>query len=367
MTTLPWRVAAALTCLASACCADPKAAVPASRPLTVQFAYTATVSSLPSGTRGLSLWIPLPSDSEWQSIRSLAVDSPIPHRITREPRYGNRMAYLHAEDPKLPLQVTVRFTVERRPVPALSDASPLPGRPEKRDSVAELRRLLAPDRLVPLGGRFADIAAHVAEGAETPLQKARALFDHVVATMRYDYARESPRLGEGDVAFVCDYRKGNCSDLHSYFISLARSLGIPAVLEYGLPIDGIPLSAELPREGTIGGYHCWVWIHDPSVGWLPVDASDARRWVDAGRPAQKDYLFGSLVTERAAVALSRGRDLTLSPRQKAGPLNYFVYPYAEANGRPIEVGWRIGYRVVRPSAQPRGIARRPPPAPARRG
>jgi hypothetical protein len=34
--------------------------------------------------------------------------------------------------------------------------------------------------------------------------------------------------------------------------------------------------------------------------------------------------------------LTRGRDLLLVPRQAADPLNYFVYPYAEADGKPVE-------------------------------
>jgi hypothetical protein len=31
-----------------------------------------------------------------------------------------------------------------------------------------------------------------------------------------------------------------------------------------------------------------------------------------------------------------GRDLRLSPEQKGQPLNYFIYPYAEANGQPLK-------------------------------
>jgi hypothetical protein len=32
--------------------------------------------------------------------------------------------------------------------------------------------------------------------------------------------------------------------------------------------------------------------------------------------------------------MSMGRDIRLSPAQKGEPLNYFVYPYAELDGRP---------------------------------
>ncbi len=204
---------------------------------------------------------------------------------------------------------------------------------------------LQPESLVPVGGRFLTIAQEVTQGKITPLDKVRALFEHVVATMQYDYKRESPKLGEGDVAFVCDFRKGNCSDLHSYLISLARSLSIPAYLEYGFPLVGIPLPDPLPKEGKISGYHCWTWAYVEPVGWLPLDASDARRWLDAGRKETKDYLFGNLVLERSAVALSRGRDIVLNPPQKGAPLNYFIYPYAEADGQPIKAQWELTYQL----------------------
>ena len=31
--------------------------------------------------------------------------------------------------------------------------------------------------------------------------------------------------------------------------------------------------------------------------------------------------------------LSTGRDLTLSPKQAGEPLNYFIYPYVEVDGK----------------------------------
>ena len=33
-----------------------------------------------------------------------------------------------------------------------------------------------------------------------------------------------------------------------------------------------------------------------------------------------------------------GRDLLLSPAQNGPPLNYFIYPYAEVDGKPVSSG-----------------------------
>ena len=48
-------------------------------------------------------------------------------------------------------------------------------------------------------------------------------------------------------------------------------------------------------------------------------------------PEMKDYYFGSLTADR--VAFTRGRDLQLTPPQQAGPVNFFVYPYVEVEGK----------------------------------
>ena len=82
---------------------------------------------------------------------------------------------------------------------------------------------MRPDRLVPIDGRYAELGEEVAGPGRNAADKMRRIYDHVVATMQYDYKKQSPHLGEGDVAFVCDYKMGNCSDLHSYVIALARS------------------------------------------------------------------------------------------------------------------------------------------------
>jgi len=144
-------------------------------------------------------------------------------------------------------------------------------------------------------------------------------------------------LGLGDAEFMCDYKLGDCTDLHSYFISLARTQGIPVVHEYGFGIGGVPLPSPLPTEAKITSYHCYPCIYEPDYGWVPVDPSDGIRWVDHERPDMRDYQFGNMVLERNAVSISRGRNLVLSPPQKGEPVNKFIYPYAEVDGKPVKV------------------------------
>ena len=65
----------------------------------------------------------------------------------------------------------------------------------------------------------------------------------------------------------------------------------------------------------------------------------------------KEFYFGGLTADR--VAFSVGRDLVLSPKQNGPPLNFFVYPYAEVNGKPLErdnVKLEFSYRADRDAA-----------------
>jgi transglutaminase-like putative cysteine protease len=78
----------------------------------------------------------------------------------------------------------------------------------------------------------------------------------------------------------------------------------------------------------VSGYHCWAEFYLKGVGWVPVDASEA-----AKNPSKREYFFGAHDENR--VEFSLGRDLTLAPRQQGDPLNYFVYPYAEVDGKPF--------------------------------
>lgn len=137
--------------------------------------------------------------------------------------------------------------------------------------------------------------------------------------MKYD--KTIPGWGHGDTERACDIRAGNCTDFHSLFISLARASGIPARFVIGFPLAG--------KDGDVKGYHCWAEFYVSGRGWIPVDASEASKSSD---PALRTYLFGNLDPDR--VQFTMGRDLTLKPKTSE-PLNYFIYPHAEANGREI--------------------------------
>jgi transglutaminase-like putative cysteine protease len=281
-----------------------------------EFKYVVHVSALPDGSRELRMWVPLPYQDLYQLVSRLKVESPVPYTVHRESQYNNRYAYLavDAAHAKAPFEVTLTFHAKRlEHRVSLISVSDIPGQP-----VVATARFLQPDRLVPIDGVIADLSYQQTNNVALPLEKARKIYDYVVSTMHYDH--DGTGWGRGDAVWACDAKHGNCTDFHSVFIGMARAAGIPARFEIGFP-----LPASL-HEGAISGYHCWAEFYIEGVGWIPVDASEASK-----DKSKRDYFFGA--TDPNRVMFSLGRDIRLNPPQNGDPLNYFVYPYAEVDGK----------------------------------
>ena len=276
-----------------------------------QIEYDADLSPL-AGSQQWRVWLPLPSEGGAQRVLSSHIEAPVAHRITTD-ALGNRYAYLEGSTaPAAGSRLQARFTVERSPtrsVPAGRGGSP-----------DDPERYLKAQKRIPLDGLIAQISDQESRGIEDDDAKVRAFYDYVLKNMRY--SKQGEGWGEGDAIWACTAKYGNCTDFHSLFIGLARHQSIPARFVIGFPIP----SDE--RQGEVPGYHCWAETYEAQIGWMPLDASEA--W----KSGKRDAYFGALPSDR--VQFTVGRDLVLEPPQTGGPRNYIIYPYAEADGRPID-------------------------------
>lgn len=284
---------------------------------TFQFVYHVHVPAIPAGGRALRIWVPLPQTAAHQQIRDVRVTGAVPYRIHQDAKSGNRFAYFHvgAGHPRFDIQIAFDARRDEYKV-ALPAGDP----PATASFPPEIARYLLPDRLVPINGMIGDLSSEQTAGISDPLQRARKLYDYVIAHMHYDH--DGTGWGHGDAIFACTAHHGNCTDFHSLFIGMARAAGIPARFDIGFAIP------PGQHEAKLAGYHCWAEFFIQGTGWVPIDAAQA--WQN---PAKHDYFFGALDENR--VRFTRGRDLTLSPRQAGDPVNYIVYPYAELDGQPF--------------------------------
>ena len=132
---------------------------------------------------------------------------------------------------------------------------------------------------------------------------------------------EKYAYGQGNARYACDIGVGNCTDYHSYFMSLCRTLDTPARFHMGF---NIPPDDSDNGEGIVKGYHCWADYYTEDENgkgtWYPVDISEADK-----APEKAEYYFGTLNKDR--VEFTTGRDLELKGR--VGKENFFIYPLFE--------------------------------------
>jgi transglutaminase-like putative cysteine protease len=290
---------------------EPAAATPAVR--TFKFNYWLKLPAPAEGSKKLEAWIPVPREDDLQKVAEFKVDTGCPNTIETD-EFGNRMIHFVVENPKGETAVAWSATITRT-----ADSGQGVAKPHAR--------FLQPDKSIPLEGTATKIATdlQVKDAAKPTGERAKAIYDHVLSTTTY--SKDGEGWGKGDFERACTVCKGNCTDFHAKFMGIARAAGIPARFTMGFTIP----SAE--PKGPIPGYHCWAHFLDGGK-WVPVDISEAQKVV-AKDPAKAQWFYAHLDADRMAMTV--GRDLTLTPKQQAGPLAQLVFQYIEVDGKPIEV------------------------------
>jgi transglutaminase-like putative cysteine protease len=303
---------------------------------TFRFTYNFTVKDIPSSAKRLRVWVPVPQSDQHQTVRVISVKAPVKMRMTQEPEYGNRMMYAEIQNSGAgQAEFFLEYEVTRREY-SRGDYAQLERKDHTPAAVpASMNRLLEPDKLIPTDGKIKQLAEEVTGSQIGTVAKAKAAYEYLFTTMRYD--KTGTGWGRGDAVWACDSKRGNCTDFHSPFIGMLRADGIPARFDIGFPLP------ENNDKGNIPGYHCWAEFY--AGKWIPVDISEAWQAKE-----KQDYFFGSVDANR--VQFSAGRDITLSPKQDGPALNYFVYPYVEIDGKAYDkLDKRFSFEEVKLSAR----------------
>ncbi len=263
---------------------------------------------LPEISGRAKLWLPIATSNAYQTAEILSLKTPTDHQLLTDEEFGNTILYMELGLQQSNETVEITYKVKRLEKASYEEPGPV-------DS-----KYLEDNLMMPVGGRFTEIANQATFGRDAgDLMKARALYDYIIDNMRY---MKYGNFGRGDSNYACDVRTGNCTEFHSFFISLARSIGIPARFAVG---------ASIPSErndGGIDGYHCWAEFYADGK-WWPVDISEANKYT-----ALATYYFGHHPANR--IELSRGRDLKVHPAPTSGPINFLAYPVLEINGKVAE-------------------------------
>lgn len=284
------------------------------------------------------VWLPVPSvNSDWQKSEA---SSFISNGITRMRSDGLQgVQFLYAEfAPSIDkpyVEITSRVQTQSRA--PLSQAQT----PAQADDAATLKYFTRPTHLLPTDGIVKTTAQNAIQGAQTDLEKVRAIYNWVVSN-----AWREPKVkgcGEGDIKTMLETGNlgGKCADINALFVGLCRSVGIPARDVYGIrlvpsafgykELSGNPASLK-------GAQHCRAEAYVKGQGWMAMDPADVAKvmrletpeWLKStDHPVVKPIyttLFGGW--EGNWMAYNTAHDLTL-PSSKGDRLGFFMYPIAE--------------------------------------
>jgi transglutaminase-like putative cysteine protease len=291
------------------------------------------------------IWLPAPSirNTPYQKTISAQFTSKGgTARLTKDQQSAlGIVSATYAAHVKPALILTSRVALKNYAVDLSSRA---PARPA---SPAELEYFVQPSQYVPTDGIVKQTALKATAGANTDIEKARALYEWVVENTFRD-----PKVrgcGRGDIRHMLEsgYMGGKCADLNALYVGLARSVGLPARHVYGLRIakseQGYQ-SLGVPTNNATKGQHCRVEVYLREHGWVPVDPADVRKVAleeapgnrplsDATVSRARKQLFGSW--EMNWVAYNYAHDVEL-PGSANKPVVYFMYPQAETSEGRID-------------------------------
>ncbi|QAZ67975.1 transglutaminase-like domain-containing protein [Solidesulfovibrio carbinolicus] len=292
--------------------------------------YTVDVQAA-ADAQNVRLWLPYPLSDANQDISDVRLGGNFEQSgVYRDPASGAVSLYAQWKEPKEQPKLTLSFHVDSHyaKLPRLVDnGGPIP---------VEVVPYLKQVGLTPQDEKsFAAMAKEATKGRKGTLAKARGVYEWVIAHTYRDNDVVGCGLGQPGRTLSSCNGGGKCADISSVFVAVARAAGIPCRDVYGLRMAA-------PKTGTItGDYHCWVEFYLPGTGWVPVDPADVRKMMLVNKLELKDakqwveFFWGG--DDLFRIALERGTtDVTLAPKQAGPPLTYYMYPFAQVDGRTLD-------------------------------
>jgi transglutaminase-like putative cysteine protease len=285
-------------------------------------------------------WLPVPSiNSAWQLSQASSFTSNGVTRMRSDGLQGVQILYAEfAENIDKPYVELTSLVQSQNRAPVLNGQAP--AAPEDASTLKYFTRAT---HLLPTDGIVKSTAQKAILGANTDLEKVRAIYDWVVSN-----AWREPKVrgcGEGDIKTMLETGNlgGKCADINALFVGLCRSVGIPARDVYGLrlapsafgykELSGNPASLK-------GAQHCRAEAYVKGQGWMAMDPADVAKvmrletpeWLKTTDHSVVKPVYNTLFGgwEGNWMAFNTAHDLSL-PQSKGGRIGFFMYPVAENN------------------------------------
>jgi len=215
-----------------------------------------------------------PRDSYREGVRSVATS---PQAYFEEGVYRYEWEKPQLGTLALSLDAVVETTNEQLPV-RNKVAFPIATLP------SELAQYTEPSALIDVNDDIAQQALRLSEGKDDLFEVVYTVADWVTTNIEYNLSSVSADATEPS-SWVMEHRKGVCKEMTALFISMLRSLGIPARF-----VSGVSYT-NLPEFANPWGGHAWAEVWFPGTGWVPFDPTyGTYGYVDATHLKLQDSL-----------------------------------------------------------------------------
>ena len=245
----------------------------------------------------LRVWMPYPLETARQSNVTLDYVSQPDYILSTPDRSVHSTIYMEAPAKKdgNTFEITVNYDVAAQyfsPEFILSNLKPY----DKSSQVYQ--------KYTAFDGphyKYLPIAKEIVGNETNPFRQSEMVYDWIIERYPWAGAREYSTL-DCIPQYVLDHGYGDCGQVSLLYISLMRSLGVPARWESGWMLH--------PGEKN---YHDWAEVYFEGVGWVPVDTSFGRYRHDSD---QRVHNFHSTGQDNYRFASNNGIGGQLYPEKK---------------------------------------------------
>lgn len=263
------------------------------------------IHKIPKNAQMNEAWIPLPVRGRYQTILKQKIN--MPAKIVKN---ANGEQYAYIRNPRQ--NVVIDLEMKQREV-----------RPYRQKNI-DVQKYTKSERYLEANDpAIINIANNVTKNAKTDTQKARQIFEWVKTNIQYpkNWEQYAPNRSEADFGAkgTLQKRVGDCGSESALFVSMCRSLGIPAREQAG--IWGI---------ADKNSFHDWAEFYDRKAKkWIPVDVAAEQILNMKGFGIAKDLRIPFSMSTNKEVIGEKGK--VILPRLQLGlgvkephqgPINY---------------------------------------------
>ncbi len=193
----------------------------------------------------------------------------------------------------------------------------------------EMKSFLVPEKDIPVTeGAIVTQAKQCSQNARTVQEAVSAIFHWIVDSHTYDAGPNTPQDGRS----VFTSKRGSCVGYTNLAIAMLRAVNIPARYAHGYLPPGYDWGISKKYWGVQisgGGYHAWVEIFYPDIGWAFSDLLHSQNFVDPFHVLRytdginlnpRNIRGGSLAVEEATTfTIFQEENSTLAIDQLAAP------------------------------------------------